>query len=416
MARTLGFDEEEARRRQPLPAPGPTPGSNFGMQGPAELWPINPNNPNGPSNPVSIDGNPFFSQDNINQALSNLNFGQAPNPLQAPTLGGFTPATAGQSTGATATAGSATAGSSTPGSSTAGQVNLAGLPTINAPTVTAEQGGFADFNELERRMFESQFRPVSREIGRQRGLADERLQSELAAAGLADSGTGQQMRQRQNTEYSEQLAAQASDASNRAAVQRYGMEYTQSMENARLRQEVNLANAGFDMTAQVETARNFLTASITNAQLQTQSSIANAGYQTQSSIANAQLTTQASIANADAQTRASIASADNLTRAGIASADYATRAGIANAQIGSEYSIAQGRLQLETMNLNSQQEQYARRNFLDLLGLQHDDLARMDAFSLENTALFYNAYLKQLSILINAGTGSFGKTDQSAGG
>jgi len=329
---------------------------------------------------VNTSGGPF-SQDTINQNLQGQGFGQRPAPFTAPTI--------------TSTPGAASAPGGFSGSAqgmmpTAGTV--APPPRITAPTVQAEQGGFADFDALQREIFESTYRPAEREINLQRGQADERLNSALAKAGLSASGSGIGQRVRQDQEYSRQVAAAAQDASHQAAVQRYGMEYTQEMDNARLRQETNLANAGFSLTAQVENAKNLLTANITNAQLQTQASIAGAANQTQAGIANTQAQAQIAAANIGAQSAQAVA----------------------NAQIASAQALANAQLQVQTMGLSLEAEQSARRDYLTLLGIQEADLARMDNFELETTAMFYDTYLKQLAILSGAGSVSSGKVDQSS--
>jgi hypothetical protein len=292
----------------------------------------------------------LLSPEHIQQSLKNLRFGEPPRQFAAPTLKETPLPTAGQASAA----------------------SVAPPPLINAPRITAEQGGFTDFDALQRALYESQFRPVQRELQRQQGLADEQLKARLAQAGISDSGTGIAQEMRQWSEYDRQIAAASQDAATAAAVQRYGMEYTQSMENAKLRQEANLANAGFSLQAQIENARNILTSNVTSAQLATQASIA-----------NAQLATQASIAGA---------------------------------QIASQQAIAQAQLQLQTMGLNLQSEQNARQSFLQLLGLQEQDLARQDDFQLNNLSLLYNTYLKQMAIIAQIGTASFAKGDQSSSG
>jgi hypothetical protein len=338
-------------------------------------------------------------------------------------------------TGATPTAGSATA------------TMAAAPPKIVAPTVSAEQGGFTDFNALEQAIYHSEFDPQQRELTRQQGLADEQLKAQLARAGLSASGTGTGQLVRQDQEFYRQMSAAASDASQKAAVTRYGMEYTQSMSNAKLRQEANFKNADMNFGAQVQNAQNLLTLNIANAgmatdvskanaALATQASIAGAANQTQASIAGAQNQTQANIAsmqaaadiakaNAANATAASIAGAQNQTQAGIAGANLwgqlagqqaglTTQANIAGANLASAENIAGMQGYLQAMNLTVQQEQQARQSYLQLLGVRETDLARMDSFTLQNTSMLYDTYLKQLAILTGASQVSFGKTDQSS--
>lgn len=350
-----------------------------------------------PTAPTGTDANPFSPQ-KINTALTDLNFGKLPTPIAPPTLAPTAPAQAGQvdwSHVPTASGGTASGAS-------ASAASVAPPPSVVAPQVKAEQGGFADFQALQDALYHSNFDPQQRELQRQQGLADQQLNATLAQRGLAESGTGVGQLVRQDQEFMRQMTAAASDSAQRAAVQRYGMEYTQSMDNAKMRQEANLANAGFTLTASVENAKNLLTANITTAQLKTQASIASAANQTQASIASAQNQTAASVANA--QIGGQLAGQQ---------AALATQANIANANNASAQAIAQGQLYVQTMGLNVQQETAARQQYLQLLGIQETDLARMDSFTLQNTSMMYDTYLKQLAILTQAGNVSFGKTDQS---
>jgi len=273
----------------------------------------------------------YLGSSDIQANLANLGFGRAYQPITAPQLG---PVQMPQA------------------------MTVGAPPTIQAPTVQAEQGGFNNFDQLQNSIYHSQYDPVSRELTRQGGLADEKLTAQLAQAGIAESGTGVAQRAQQAQEFQRQDIAAAQDAANKASVQRYGMEYTQSMDNAKMRQEANLANAGFSIQAQSENARNFLSANIANAQLGTQASIA-------------------------------------------------------GAQIQSQQNIAQSQMYLQAMGINAQQEQASRSNYLQLLDLQQKDLQHMDDYALENLALFYNTYLKQVSIMVQAGAASFGKNDQT---
>lgn len=273
----------------------------------------------------------YMNSGDVYSNLSNLGFGSRYQPVQAPQLQGVASPQAGQ---------------------------VSAPPAIMAPHVQAEQGGFQDFDALQRSIYRSQFDPVARELERQRGLADDQLAAKLAQAGIAESGTGVAQRAKQYDDYTRQVIAASQDAANQAAVQRYGMEYNQSMENAKMRQEANLANAGFDLTAQAETAKNFLTANVANAQM-------------------------------------------------------ATQASIAGAQIQSQQQIAQGQLYLQSMGLNFQMQDAAQKNYLQLLNLQEQDMARMDDYQLNSLALFYNTYLKEVAIMVQAGQVSYGKNDSS---
>jgi hypothetical protein len=302
-----------------------------------------------------LGGEPsYMSADDIQTNLRNLGFGQLPNrigsplsPQGEPPMGPLT-------------------------LPTGGRIDLSGAtvtppPQITAPHVTAEQGGFADFDALEKSLYESQYRPVQRELQRQRGLADEQLAARLAQAGIAESGTGVGQRAEQADEFYRKDIAASEDAASKAAAQRYGMEFEQSMRNAELRQQASLSNAGFNLQAQVANANNLLQASISGAQLRTQAAIA-----------QGQLDTQA---------------------------------GMAAAQMANEYQFKQAQNYLQTMGLNFEQEQAARQNYLQLLGLQQADLARMDASQLETLSLFYNTYLKEVALMIDAGRTSTGRQD-----
>ena len=295
----------------------------------------------------------FLDPDDIEGNLTQLGFGQMPTAFQAPQIGGG-------------------AGAMMP---TAGRINTAGTTVaapgmITAPRVTAEQGGFQDFDALERSIYKSNFDPVNRELERQRGMADERLAAQLAQAGIAESGTGVGQRAELSDEYYRKQIAASEDAASRAAQQRYGMEYEQSMKNAEMRQQANLANAGFDMQAQVTNAQNLLTTNVTNAQIAAQ--------------------------------------------LGTAQAQMDTQASIAGAELSQQRDVAQAQMYLSTMGLNFQQAQAAQRNYLDLLGLQQQDLARMDQHELDVLSLWYNTCLKEFAIMVQAGQQSTGKTDQSS--
>lgn len=140
------------------------------------------------------------------------------------------------------------------------RLNIRDLPTINAPTAQAAQmniqGG--DFGRFEDSLFRSQFDPVAREINRQGATDDRQLQAQLAQSGLASSGSGVGQIQAQTRERAQTIQNAATDAAQRAAAQRYGYQFSQEENNANLRQQTNLANAGFDMTAQQANADNIL--------------------------------------------------------------------------------------------------------------------------------------------------------------
>jgi hypothetical protein len=328
----------------------------------------------------------YASAEDVETNLNTLRFGQRPADVAVPQIAATQMPTAGRID---------TRGIAAP---TAGRINTAGTVAaapgaIRAPQVAAAQGGFQDFDALQQSMYESQFNPVNRELERQRGMADERLAAQLAQAGIAESGTGVGQRAEQSDEYYRKQIAASEDAASRAAQQRYGMEYEQSMKNAQLRQEANLANAGFDMQAQVQNAQNLLQVNLTNAQLA------------------AQLGT----AQAQMETQASIAGAEQASQRAIQQGQLDTQAAIAGAELGQQRALAQADAYLKTMGLNFQQAQAAQRNYLDLLGVQQQDVQHADQHELDVLSLFYNTYLKQFAILVQAGEQSTGKTDSESG-
>jgi len=380
---------------------------------------------------LQLQGPGFMNAGNpMSQQIKNLGFGAAPTQYTAPTIADFEHAQGYTPQAGTVGPGQQAVGATAQGVSAQGYGATAGKASydpnmIKAAQVTAEQGGFKDFDKLQQAIYHSIFDPQQNELDRQLGNQSQALKAQLAQSGLADSGVGADEVRKLHDEIGRQAMQASSQAANQAAVQRYGMEYTQSMDNAHMRQEANLANANLTMQAQTENARNFLTMSVTNAQLQTQASIASAQNRTNASIASAANQTQANIASAQNQTQASLANAANAnaraiaqaqltTQANIAGAANRTQAGITNAQLSSAQNIAQAQAQLAAMGLNQQSEHQARQDFLGLLGIQEQDLARMDAFDMDNLSLFYNTYLKQLAIIVNAGTSSSGKGDSSS--
>jgi hypothetical protein len=124
-------------------------------------------------------------------------------------------------------------------------------------------GGFQKYEDA---LFNSQYNPVAREINRQGDTQDRQLQAQLAQSGLASSGTGIGQIQQQGRERSAQLEGIASDAANRASVQRFGAEQAQAQFNAQQQQSANLANAGFNLQAQQQNADNILRGDVARSQ------------------------------------------------------------------------------------------------------------------------------------------------------
>lgn len=299
---------------------------------------------------------------------------------------------------------------------TAGQAGYA--PQINAPTVEAAQMNIAPegFEEYQRALYESQFRPVERDLSIEQQQQDRQLQERLAATGLSSSPAGLSILSEQNEAFGRQLLGAMQDAANNASVQRFGAEFNQAQNNAGWLQEARLANANFDLAAQTSNAANILQANLTNAQLSTQASIAGAQNMTSASIASAQNRTQASIATAQNMTQASIANADASSRIAIANADAATRVAIANGQLGLEAQRLQGAMYLETLGLKLQDANAYRDDFLGYMQIQQADLARMDTLQLNALSLNYNTLLAQEGVLQNAGQFSVSKTETYQGG
>lgn len=220
-----------------------------------------------------------------------------------------------------------------PGSALSG-VNQIAAPTAEAAQV-ATQG--QDWEQFGKTLFESQYRPQEREILRQGEIADKRLQGELAAAGLATSGTGVGQLQKQRTEQQVTLQNVAKEAANTASVQQFGMKYAQDLQNAEFQQQTALANAGFDIEAQKTSSGNVL---------------------------------QGNMADAEAY--------------------------------------------LKTIGLNETTAAQGRADFLNLLGIQEQDLQRMDTQEHESLRLALNFYLQSLGAMGSIGEYSYGRGESSA--
>lgn len=133
-------------------------------------------------------------------------------------------------------------------------------PTITAPTVTPAQiqlpGG--TYDQYRKDLYNKDFLPVSQEVQRQRTQADTALSGQLAQAGLSDSGAGVGQREMQAEHYDTFLQQQAANMSAAAGATAAQAEIGVLSANAQLTQQARLANAGFDLTAQTENARNIL--------------------------------------------------------------------------------------------------------------------------------------------------------------
>lgn len=121
-------------------------------------------------------------------------------------------------------------------------------PTINTlPGINAAQVNMQDLPAYQRQVFESQFRPVERELSRANALNQQTLASQLTQRGMGASGSGLGIQQKAERETGKQIQFAAEDAANRSSVQRFQMEFQQK-----------LTNAGFDMQAQMTNADNIL--------------------------------------------------------------------------------------------------------------------------------------------------------------
>lgn len=139
-------------------------------------------------------------------------------------------------------------------------INQQARPTITAPTVSPAEiqlpGG--TYDQYRKDLYNKDFLPVSQEVQRQRTQADTALSGQLAQAGLSDSGAGVGQREMQAEHYDTFLQQQAANMSAAAGATAAQAEIGVLSANAQLTQQARLANAGFDLTAQTENARNIL--------------------------------------------------------------------------------------------------------------------------------------------------------------
>lgn len=287
---------------------------------------------------------------------------------------------------------------------TAGQVNPSQIPSINAPQIQASQAGFNDFNALQQAIYESTYGPISQEIAHQQELQNQALASQLARQGLSSSGVATGATIKLNNEFTRQFVDQSRNAANQAAAQRYGLEYAQSLDNAKLQQEANLANAGFSLQSQIATSSNVMQALLQNAQLGTQASIAGANNLSQASGLGAQLGTQASIAGSQQALDASQGNAQLSTSTQLALRTLEQQGQLANVD---NY--------FKALGLNLQSGVAGMQQFLDLLGLQEQDLQRLDQYDLQTLSIFATLYLGDLATIGNVGQTSQGRSETPTG-
>lgn len=158
------------------------------------------------------DNGPFGAA-GAGPGVQNLGFGQAYTPFGTPQVGPAAQA-------ATTTLG----------------------PTAQAGMVKGDLGG-GNLDRWENSIFRSYNDPVVRELQRQQGLDTRHMQSKLAGAGLASSGTGMGQMQRLGREYGQRMQSASEDAVNRAVATRYGFESQQALQNAQLESQRQISNA-----------------------------------------------------------------------------------------------------------------------------------------------------------------------------
>lgn len=274
----------------------------------------------------------------------------------------------------------------------AGQVGAP--PAIQAPVAQSAQIDLGDAGQFQKALYESIYRPVDRELSNQLVTQNREAQARLSNAGLIGSGVEQAVLGQIRDENSRQKAAAMYDASNQATIQRFGYEFQTKVFNAQQEQTVRLANANFNLQAQITTSQNILQAGIANAQFQTQASIANAGNATQTNIAQAQLGAQVGIANAQMSYNSQVANNQ--------------------AALQQQQQYAQQYYQL--LGLSAQQGQAATDDFLQLLQISLGDLQQLDKLDFDLTALALNTYLQELGIIVSAGGGAGSKGTGTSSG
>lgn len=357
--------------------------------------------------PLDENSGSYLTPDWIKQGITNLGIGQAPPTIKPPQVtppeikqlppgavaqASYTPASLSQ----TASGGTSTASQA--------HASLAGAPpTITAPHINAEQAGFKDFDALQKAIYESVYNPQKQQLDYQKGKDVEQNLAREAQMGIATSGAGLASEQRINADYEQNYLNAARNSADQAMTERYGLEYQQSLDNAQLRQQANLANANMDLTSQVENAKNILTVNLANAQMQTDVSKTNAGLATQSSIANAQNQTAASIANTQAAAEIAKANAAGQAAVSIANMQGANQMALSQAQLNQQAQQFNQAAYLQAIGLTNQQSQIATSQFLGLVGLQQQDLQFQDQYSLQTYGMFLNAYLQEASLMNQMG-------------
>lgn len=137
-----------------------------------------------------------------------------------------------------------------------GDIALSGTASARAAQIpTTPQ----EFERNRQAIYEAQFRPQQQELERQREIAQREQRGQLANAGLATSAAGLARTEEMNRDFNQRLYETSRQAANQAAVQAFGYQQEQRLQNAANVQQANLANAGFSQQAQLTNAANLLT-------------------------------------------------------------------------------------------------------------------------------------------------------------
>lgn len=128
-------------------------------------------------------------------------------------------------------------------------------PRATAATVALPSG---TGDRLRDALFAAQFNPVRDALAYQGQVQDKALAGQLAQAGLADSGAGVGQRAMLADEMGRRTEAAARDISASATAMGLQADLTIASQNASMQQQVNLANAGFNMAAQQFNAQQLL--------------------------------------------------------------------------------------------------------------------------------------------------------------
>ena len=129
---------------------------------------------------------------------------------------------------------------------------------ISAPTIVPAKVNFSEGAALQNAIYESQFRPVQRELQRQADLTDRAAAGQTAQSGLEDSMAGIAYRQRLARESGQRIEDASRDISASATATRIQTELSVAVRNAEFQQQARLAEAGFNIEGQKIAASNLL--------------------------------------------------------------------------------------------------------------------------------------------------------------